>query len=55
MTTNDNAPVLNLRETRTQLAQSRRAHSAGNQAPAKKAPAKKAAAKAPAKPSARRR
>jgi hypothetical protein len=49
MTENPNgaAPVLNLRETRKQIAASKRAHPAGKQA-AKKTPAKKAA-KAPAK------
>jgi hypothetical protein len=48
MTTNGNEPVLNLRETRKQIAAARRNHPAGKQTPAK-APAKKAPAKAPAK------
>jgi hypothetical protein len=40
MTNPENAPVLNLRETRKQMAASKWAHPAGKKAPAKKAPAK---------------
>jgi hypothetical protein len=45
MTDNQNAPVLNLRETRKQMAASKAAHPAGKQAPAKTAPAKQQPAK----------
>jgi hypothetical protein len=46
-TTNEIAPVTNLRETKRQMAASRKAHPAGKQTPAK-APAKAPAKKAPA-------